>query len=532
LSALEGANTGRVLEPSAGVLQRVPSLVTRLVAALCDPQRRGQAAMLVALGYAVVWTLYAVIAKSSQDLNGDMAEMVIWSRQPAFGYPRHPPFLAWLVAAWFRIFPSDDWAFLLLAVGNLALGLWLAFVLAGEWLDGAKRAAVPLLLAVIPFYNFLGLKFDQNSALITLWALTMLGFVRSLDTGSLGWAAVAGLAAAAALLSKYWSAFLLLALLVAALADQHRLAYFRSGAPYLTALMTAGAFAPHFLWLVQNDFESLRWANSRYTGALANWLNGLVEYSFGTIGYAGVALLLFWLAAWPSRAAWRDIAVPEPGPRRRAALMFWVPIVVPIMFAAVTRTKMLSLWNTPALTLLPVILLSSPLVNVTREAVARIAASAIAVSLAALLASPVAAYMILKAGVESNLAYSRMVMADMQTRWRTITDKPLTLVGGPFSLASSAAFYGPDRPLTFIPPPPRIAPWTTPDRIARQGMMMVCPSDDSICGTSMAEQIAANPGAKRAQIELRRRWLMFEGPPARFDIATLPPRAPAGASGR
>ena len=124
--------------------------------------------------------------------------------------------------AWFTIFPLEDWAYYLLSAVNLAAGLYIAFVLAGEWLDGPKRAAVPFLLAVIPFYNFLGLKFDQNSALIPLWGLTIWTFVRSLKTRHGGYAALAGLLGALSLLSKYWSAFLLLGLALAALFDRRR----------------------------------------------------------------------------------------------------------------------------------------------------------------------------------------------------------------------------------------------------------------------------------------------------------------------
>ena len=48
--------------------------------------------------------------------------------------------------------------------------------------------------------------------LIPLWALAMWAMLRALDTRHITWAALAGLAAAAAMLSKYWSAFLLVAL--------------------------------------------------------------------------------------------------------------------------------------------------------------------------------------------------------------------------------------------------------------------------------------------------------------------------------
>ena len=68
------------------------------------------------LGYGALWFVYGVIAKSSQDLNADMAEMVVWTRELALGYPKHPPLLAWILWAWFKIFPLADWAYILLAV--------------------------------------------------------------------------------------------------------------------------------------------------------------------------------------------------------------------------------------------------------------------------------------------------------------------------------------------------------------------------------------------------------------------------------
>ena len=71
---------------------------------------------------------------------------------------------------------------ILLAVITLAAGIYLAIELSAEWLEREKLAAVPFLLAAIPFYNFLGLKWDQNSVLIPLWALAMWAMLRALDT--------------------------------------------------------------------------------------------------------------------------------------------------------------------------------------------------------------------------------------------------------------------------------------------------------------------------------------------------------------
>ena len=149
----------------------------RLVEGLCDPARRNRVALLTAFAYAAIWALYATVAKSSQGINADFGDMVVWARNLAWGYPKHPPLAALILAGWFAVFPTADWAYYLLAGLNLGVGLYFSFLLAGLWLEGEKRAVAPFLLALIPFYNFIGLKWDQNSILIPLWALTTWAFV-------------------------------------------------------------------------------------------------------------------------------------------------------------------------------------------------------------------------------------------------------------------------------------------------------------------------------------------------------------------
>src|SRR5262249_26082138 len=259
---------------------------------LCDPARCRLAMFGLIFPYAAIWTAYGIIAKSSQDINADMAEMGVGAREPAFGYPKQPPPLAWIVRGWFLLFPQADWAYIMLAVLTITAAIYLSFELAGEWIEGPKRAAVPFLLAGIPFYNFLGLKFDPNSALMPLWALTVLAFVRSLRTSHLGYAAFAGIAAAAALLAEYWAVFLLLAPAVSALACRRRYPYFRSAAPWVTALVAATAVAPHVLWLIRADFPTLAWATRRAAYSLSEGVWGVLKYGLGTVGYTVVATAL------------------------------------------------------------------------------------------------------------------------------------------------------------------------------------------------------------------------------------------------
>src|SRR5437588_305835 len=110
----------------------------RLAAALVDPGRRERTAAQLLLAYVAVWTLYGVLAKGSQDVHFDMGEAVAWSREPAFGYSKHPPLSAWIVKAWFTIFPLADWAYYLLAMVLAGLALWVAWVLSARRHPGSR----------------------------------------------------------------------------------------------------------------------------------------------------------------------------------------------------------------------------------------------------------------------------------------------------------------------------------------------------------------------------------------------------------
>jgi 4-amino-4-deoxy-L-arabinose transferase-like glycosyltransferase len=497
--------------------------LARLVDGLADPARRRRAALVFMLGYGVLWFVYGVIAKSSQDLNADMAEMVVWSRELAWGYPKHPPLLAFVLWGWFKIFPLADWAYILLAVVTVSVGIFLVIELSAEWLAKEKVALVPFLLALIPFYNFLGLKWDQNSALIPLWALAMWAILRSLDTRHLGWATLAGVAAAAAMLVKYWSAFLLLALALAALMHPKRRAYFRSAAPWLTAGAFLIAIAPHVVWLIREDFPPITWvATRRVATSFGDTLYSMAEALGGTFSYAAIAIALVLLFVRPRPVALADGFLPQ-NERRTPAILFTVPLFAPILPALIKNINLLSLWNTPALNLLPVMLLGSPLVTVPRVAVLRIASVIAVLTVLIVAASPFVAFALLRSGVENDAAHARLLMEATEREWRKDTDKPLKLIGGPFALVSTAAFYGKDRPSTYPQFSRYLAPWVTDERLARDGMAIMC-SDWALCLEYMDAVAARYGGGRRAEVTLARRWLWFSGPPARFFMTLVLPR--------
>ena len=169
--------------------------------------------------------------KGSQDLHFDIGEMFAWSHQIGLSAPTHPPLGAWLVRLWFGVMPAQDWAFYLLAILVATVALWIAWRIAGRYLPPEKRVLGVALLSLLPFYNFHALKYNASSVLTPFWAATTWWFLLSFETRRASFAALAGFAAGAAMLGKYWSIFLLAGLGLAALTDPRRSAYFRSRRP-------------------------------------------------------------------------------------------------------------------------------------------------------------------------------------------------------------------------------------------------------------------------------------------------------------
>jgi 4-amino-4-deoxy-L-arabinose transferase-like glycosyltransferase len=334
----------------------------RLIDALTDPVRRERNVVWLLVAYCAAWSLYGALAKGSQDIHFDMGEMFAWSRDAGIGTPKHPPLSAWLVRAWFSLFPQTDWSYYLFAMVLATFALWVAWRVSEHYLDGEKRVAGLLLLIFVPFFNFHALKFNANTILIPLWALTTWFFLRSFETRSVIWAALAGTAATAAMMGKYWSIFLLAGLGVAALADPRRAQYFRSAAPWVTIAVGAILFAPHVAWIVANDFAPFTYAVVAHQSTLASSALSGLGFLLGVAAYVAAPIVIALVLTRPSMAAIGDSIWPRTPERRLVLIAFLAPLILPALATVLMKVEIVSLWAMSAMTLLPVVLLSSPLV--------------------------------------------------------------------------------------------------------------------------------------------------------------------------
>jgi hypothetical protein len=505
--------------------------VERLYDALVDPARSEHVMGVLLVGYAGVWSLYGAVAEGSQDLHYDMGEMYAWSSRLSLGTPKHPPLGAWLVRAWFNVFPVTPWAYHLLAMVLATAALWISWRLSARYLSPEKRAAGIMLLTLVPFYNFHALRFNANTVLTPLWAATTWWFLRSFETSAAGWAALAGIGAAASMLGKYWSVFLLGGLAIAALSDRRRGAYCRSAAPWLTGGIAALIFAPHAAWVATHHFEPVRYALETHASSFPAAAARAAWFFGGVLAYSAAPAVITVIAARPAPAALRDMVWPAERDRRIVVVAFAAPLFLAALLAVLLHQQIVSLWAMSGMTLLPVVLLSSPLMTFSRAAGIRLLAFAIAFPLLMAAAAPGIALAIHRTGVEHYATHYRLVAAALAGAWSERTSAPLRIVGSATDIVNGIVFYLPGPPATMDIVTPAQTPWVNADLVRRDGIAIVCPEPATTCIAALERYAAHYPAAAVENVTIARRYFGTFDRPIRYRTVIILP-ADSGAAGR
>lgn len=475
--------------------------------ALLDSRRQPRAVIWTLAAYAAIWTAYRAIATWPRDIHADVAELYGWSRELAFGYDKHPPFSAAVAKAWLLLFPVSDLSLHLLATANIAVTLFIAWRTMRRYLSPDKTVFGLALLMLIPFFNFIALKYNANAVLLPLWALTIDAFLRAYERRKPWWAAAAGLFAGLAMLGKYWSVVLVATLGLAALVDPRRASFFRSATPWIMACVGLIVLAPHLEWLAQHHFPTFAYAAAHSAPSLSENLAATAGYLVGCLGYIAVPVIASYLLLRPPGDALRDVALPAD-PHRRLVLFIQLSLIVlPMPFALAMGLRIVPLWTMPAWTLLPIVLLASPLVVVGRAAVRKIVASTALFTLTMLAAAPGVALAIHLTNPPGSFEYASLLADRIAQQWRSRSATAIPLVAGDTVLAANTAFYLKTTTRSF----------DTTDRAAltqvarTKGAVLVCPATDPGC-LATAEQIASGQSEIiRSEVRLSRPLFGFAG---------------------
>ena len=442
--------------------------------------------MWVAAGVVVLWVLWAIVFNTAQF--GDNIEQFNWAQSLELGYHKHPPLPSWLLGVTIKLFgPSVYWAY---ALATLCLLGTAAFTwLIGRELLGERVAAAAVLLWGLNLtFSQRAQLYNHNTVLVLCVAATVWFAMRATAPGRapFAWWAAAGLAAGAALLSKYQAAVPLAGLLFA-LAGTGRLKRPAQWAGLLLAsALIVLVCAPHAVWVVQHDFSTLRYASDAVESAtFTQRLGFIVSFVANQLRIWFPALLAIGLA-WAlsrRRGAAADAAPRDAVAGDMAMWMFgliWAGVAVLAVMALAAGVSLRNHWGVQALQFFCLWLAYrwDRRAPIDLRRLVWVALAVHAASLAWYATEHRDPGQVLSNRRIDTMYPARRLARSAVAHWAAITSCPLRYVAGTVFDAGLVSLYSGGRLEVFDTD--KATPWIHADELQRHGVLYVLDEADAV----------------------------------------------------
>jgi 4-amino-4-deoxy-L-arabinose transferase-like glycosyltransferase len=463
-----------------------------------------------------LWSAAPLLGNDAPPL--DVAEMYAWGREGVVATFKHPNLPGLVLDAVRHVIPGAFWPAFIVSQIFIAATFVCVFALGRELMDDRRALAGALLLTGVAFFSWPTPEFNHNVAQMPLWAGIALMLWRASSGGKLWHWALLGALGGLSLWAKYSSGVFLLFAFVWMIWDARARQSFKTPGPYL-ALVTFAAFAaPQIQWLIAHEFQPFAYAARR---AQRGGLGEALEFLPVQIINHLPMILMLWAAGLFGKAV-----ADAPAPPERRALQFLLlmglgPVLLTGIVGALTGSGLKTAWAAPMFNLsglLAIALLSS---RFGPQALKRIAIGA-----GILLVLVPALYLTqMRAGpgltgrpVRGNWPQAEVSLVLAQAWHRETGGAPLSIVAGDIWTASLISLDRADPPSVLINGDLEISPWVSPERLAREGALLVWTGDEppeALAGLAqgLAQQTAIIPFAKFPNL-----------PPLEIHYAALPPR--------
>jgi 4-amino-4-deoxy-L-arabinose transferase-like glycosyltransferase len=531
----------------ARVRTRTSSIVRRLATWLVATASDRNASLWLVIGFAVahavLWTLILINLKAAQDIHMDVAETFAWGQKFQLGYGKHPPLTGWVAGLWFRIFPVTNWSTYALAMTTIGCGLVICWLISLRVVDRCRAFFVVVMLALYPIFNFKGFKYNPDLLQLVTLPLVVLAYLNAFEKRTVKSGLLLGLAGALALMTKYWVLTMIGAIGIAALIHPDRWLFLRSPAPWVAIATLAVAMIPHLIWLKEVDFVPLTYAGDTY--ALSSRAQniqlvlGYIGHNLALlavpIGLASLVLALiprWWLmlARQPSALvtrAWSRGA--NPGVNFSQALNIWIIQIVvavgPPLGALIFMIYMKTDWGISLFFLTPLALVAIPALRIPKIALFHITAIWLAITLAALAASPYIATLEMTENPNAATGYSaRSELArELTQAWHQRFGTRWAVVAATMEVGEPMTFYSPDHPATLTPGELWSSGLTSLEEAKRLGFIAICDTTDGRLPACEAWIAANGKDAEQLAVTTQRFFRGHPGPAITWKVYLVPP---------
>jgi undecaprenyl-diphosphatase len=230
----------------------------------------------------------------------DEAHYFTYTKYLSLSYFDHPPMIAYLIKASNFIFTNIEFAVRFPAVLIFFLSSWVLYICAKKLYDEKTAFISVLLLNILPVFSFLGAVVAiPDSPLALFWLLSLLTFIKIVETSNGKFWYLFGICTGFATLSKYNAVFLpIFAILFLILSRKHRF-WFTKIEPYFAILISFIIFLPVILWNIQNNWASFAFQfNHGFGSSIPKFsLNSLAKALGAQAGYISPLLFLIFVVS-------------------------------------------------------------------------------------------------------------------------------------------------------------------------------------------------------------------------------------------
>jgi hypothetical protein len=433
--------------------------------------RPSLALALLCLAQLVLWTLAPALSHDAPPV--DIVEGYMWGRERVLATYKHPALPAWLLEGSRVLTGAVGWPAYLISQACISL-TFLAVYLLGRKVLGPERAlAGTLLLTAVFYFSWPTPELNHNVVQMPLWAGVALALWKAgREEGGPLWWLLLGVLAVLSLYAKLSSAVLLLLGGVWLLWDPVMRRQLATPWPWIALTLFAALVAPLAIWLIQNDFQPLSYAHVR----------GSIYGRFGLFFIVEQALVLagLILMLWAAGLLRRPEPPSAPGESvlgRYLVVLTLAPIAITVLGSLMTGVGVKGMWGAPMLSFTGLIAVSLLGAHMTARALRRIALAAAVLLVALPLAY--AAHMLLEGRFTGRAKRQNWPQQEIAARlhqiWREATGQPLRIVAGETSnwVPSLVGLSAGPGPSLLTMGDLRLAPWVTPERLAREGLLVV-----------------------------------------------------------
>ena len=209
----------------------------------------------------LLWTLIPSLSNTNLPL--DTIEALAWGSNLDWGFNKHPPFSAFAVEIFFKVFGNNDWAYYLLSQVFVLISFFIVWKFSNEVLEDKTYSLLSVLLLVgIYFYNFTTPEFNVNVSQLPFWALSIYFFWKGINLNkNIDWILL-GIFSALGFLSKYLFIYILITFFIFFILNFKK--YKKSLKGYFLSIsISLILIIPHFIWLFENNFVTIFYGLNR-----------------------------------------------------------------------------------------------------------------------------------------------------------------------------------------------------------------------------------------------------------------------------